>query len=208
MIEELKYHDSNELEDWINVYTVEKNEEFLERLVSFAQTNFEELKTYCHSIKIQEFSSLSIVYEALSMNSNEFHQFLVEEIERIITLIKSKQIKKSRIEVLEDIDLETIYNEDRPSYDRIINYILSQLNGSKKDSFSLKLLDLLDEYLFEIEEEDVNLEIQSWVNSLVRFAEKSSFEVKIRTREVLNDLDFEVKLPKLTFVEKIKSIFN
>ena len=36
----------------------------------------------------------------------------------------------------------------------------------------------------------------------------SAFEVKIRTREVLNDIDFEVKLPKLTFVEKIKSIFN
>jgi hypothetical protein len=207
IIKKLEFHESDELDQWIDESN-EENEVFLKEIADFAITNFNELSAYCDSIKIREFSSLTIVYRALSEHSNQFHPFFFDEIKRVISLATEKRIKNSRIEVLEDIDLEIIYEEDRLIYNQIINYLISQLNSNRKDSFSLAILDLLDMYLLEISEEDVDLQVESWMNSMNRFAERSSFEVKMRTREVLQDLDFEVKLPKLSFTERIKSVFK
>lgn len=207
IIKKLEFHESDELDQWIDESN-EENEVFLIEIVDFATTNFSELSAYCHSLKIREFSSLSIVYRALSEHSNQFHSFLFEEIKRVISLASKKRIKKSRMEVLEDIDLEIIYEEDRPVYNQIIDYLISQLKSSTKDSFSLVILELLDMYLLEISEEDVDLQVESWMNSMKSFAERSSFGVKMRTREVLQDLDFDVTLPKLSLTERIKSIFN
>jgi len=207
IIEKLEFHESDELDQWIDESN-EENSVFLKEVAGFATTNFQDLKSYCHSLKIEEFSSLSIVYQALSEYSNQYHSFLFEEIKRVMSLASSGTIKSSRIEVLEDIDLEIIYEEDRSLYNNIIDYLLSHLHPKTKDSFALAILDILDFYLLEIPEENVDLQVENWINSMLRFAERASFEVKMRTREVLQDLDFEVKLPKLTFKEKLKSLFT
>ena len=77
LIEQLRIHEKDQLSKWIA--SEEKiSRRFNKDLVNFANDNPEAIKQYCINTLPNEFSSLSIVYEALSEFSVAHNKFLLE----------------------------------------------------------------------------------------------------------------------------------
>lgn len=187
--EQLKYHEKDQLSEWIDSDD-KVSKRFSKDIVKFANEYPEVLKDYCVSVQPREFSSLSIVYEALSEYSAAHNQFLLEEIKRVISLAQSKTIKAKYIEVLEDIETEDIYSKDEAIYIEIINFITAALHVENEEACNLQLLSLLDWFLIEYDEDDHISEVKHWIISIKNIAENAKqLEVREDAKEALENLD-------------------
>ena len=207
VIEKLKYHEENKLEDWI--YSGDKeSRKFSKELVKFSKDNLNEIKQYCINTMPSEFSSLSIIYEAFSEYSIDFNEFLFEEIQRVVYLAKNKSIKPDYLEVLTDIETEAIYSKTESIYIDIMEFLTSNLNLEKEPKFNVELLEVISWFLIEFDEDDEISESKIWINRITALADYADVNVKIKAREVLKESDISSALSPLSFIEKIKSIFN
>ena len=192
IIEELKKHDKDNLNIWINLD--DKNtKKFSKDIVKFAGQSPEAFKQYCINTKPKEFSSLSIIYEALSEYSVAWNSFLLEEVIRVISLAKTERIKFEYIEVLEDIETEDIYSKDENIYREIIDFITSSLHVDNDKKFNLQILSLLDWFLIEYDEDDAISEVENWILSIKNIAENAmQSEVREEAKEVLENLSDDI----------------
>ena len=215
IIEELKKHDKDDLNIWINLDD-KSTKKFSKDIVKFATQNPEAVKQYCINTKPKEFSSLSIIYEALSEYSVAWNSFLLEEVKRVISLAKSKRIKPEYIEVLEDIETEDIYSKDENLYIEIIDFITSSLHINNDKKFNLQILSLLDWFLIEYDEDDSISEVENWIISIKNIAENAiQSEVREEAKEVLENLsdnisynDNDLTLKSSSFLTKLKRLFK
>jgi hypothetical protein len=189
IIQQLKIHEKDQLSEWIN--SEEKtSRRFSKDLVKFANEHPEVLKHYCVNTLPKEFSSLSIVYEALSEFSVAHNQFLLAEVKRVISLAQSKKIKPEYIEVLEDIETEDIYSKDEAIYIEIINSITSALHVDNVEKLNSQLISLLDWFLIEYDEDDAISEVTIWIERIKDVAENAGqLEVREAAKEALENLD-------------------
>ena len=215
IIEQLKYHEKDQLSEWIDSDD-KVSRRFSKDIVKFANEYPEVLKDYCVRIHPWEFSSLSIVYEALSEYSAAHNQFLLEEIKRVISLAQSKTIKTKYIEVLEDIETEDIYSKDEAIYIEIINFITAALHVENEEVFNLQLLSLLDWFLIEYDEDDDISEVKNWIISIKNIAENAKqLEVREEAKDALENLDENISytdndatLESQSLLSKIKRFFK
>lgn len=207
IIEQLKHHENNQLDDWLD-YSDKITKKFLKDIVTFAKENESLLKQYCVNTIPTEFSSLSIIYEALSEYSTRFNEFLYEDIKRVINLAKQNKINPEFLEVLTDIESEDIYSKDEEVYIKILNHMISNLHTNNEDKFNIELLDIIDWFLIELDEDDEISESKEWINQLAVIANDGSSSVKLKAREVLKNLDASVSLNPLSFMERLKGIFK
>jgi hypothetical protein len=207
VIDKLKYHQENELEEWIESDDKESRK-FSKELVKYSKDNFNEVKQYCINTIPTEFSSLSIIYEAFSEYSIDFNEFLFEEIQRVVNLAKNKRIKLEYLEVLTDIETEDIYSKTENIYINIMGFLTSNLHLQNEPKFNVELLDVIGWFLIELDEDDEILESQIWINRITELANNADVSVKIKAREVLKDSDIPSSLSSLSFIEKIKGIFK
>ena len=189
IIEQLKFHEKDQLSKWI-ASEEKTSRRFSKDLVNFTNENPDAIKNYCINTLPKEFSSLSIVYEALSEFSVAHNKFLLEEIKRVISLAQSKKIKPEYIEVLEDIETEDIYSKDETIYIEIINFITSKLHVDNDEKLNLQLLNLLDWFLIEYDEDDAISEVSIWINRMKNLAENAKqIEVREEAKDALENLD-------------------
>ncbi|WP_040279117.1 hypothetical protein [Psychroserpens damuponensis] len=215
IIAQLKRHEKEQLKNWINA-DEKVSRRFAKDIVKFANENPDAIKNYCVNTLPREFSSLSIVYEALSEFSVAFNQFLLDEIKRVIVLAQTKQIKPEYIEVLEDIETEDIYSKDETIYIEIINVITSALHISNEEQLNLQLLNLLDWFLIEYDEDDDIAEVSSWINRMKHIAENATqLEVREEAKDALENLDENLTfndnaatLESPSFFDKISRFFK
>ncbi len=207
VIEKLKCHQKDELAEWIGsddkVYR-----KFLKELVKYSKENPDKIKQYCINTIPTEFSSLSIVYEALSEYSVDFNQFLFEEIQRVVNLAKNKRIKPKYLEVLTDIETEDIYSKTEDIYIQIMEFLTSNLNVQNEKNFNIELLDIIDWYLIDLDEDDDIAESEIWISRIKELAKNGDASVKIKAREALKDSDIPDSFSPLSFVEKVRGIFK
>lgn len=175
MIDELRRYEKNNLDDWFDLDD-SKQKEFLRSIVNYFESNETELISYCSALKPKEFSSLSLIYEAVSVYSFKFNNFIVEEVKRVIELAKKNVIKPNRIEVLEDFELEDLYEKDYSNYKKIINSLIDSLAVNQSDKLNKSILELLDYYLIESDEEDEEYTI--WQNQIENFISLTPETVK------------------------------
>ncbi len=207
VLDTLKAHEQNQLRDWYKNDNKESRK-FLKEIVAFTKENPNEIKQYCSQIIPTEFSSLSLVYEALSEHSTDFNTFLFEEIQRVILLAKNKRIKPEHLEILTDIETEDIYSKAQDIYVKIMEFMTSNLQLQNDTDFNIQLLDVIDYYLIDYDEDDAIPEYKNWINRIRELAENGKTSEKIKAREVLKDLDSMENLTSLSFFEKIKSLFS
>lgn len=188
IIEQLTYHENDQLTEWYELDD-KVTRKFQKELVKFSNENPNEIKQYCTDTLPSEYSSLSIVYEALSEYSTDWHEFLFEEIQRVVNLAKNQRIKPSYLEVLSDIELEDIYSKDEAVYIKILNFITANLNTNNDNQFNIELLEIMDWYLIEFDEDDDISEAKNWINTIENLIQNGSFPVKIKARKVLKDVD-------------------
>ncbi len=207
IIEKLKYHEKNELEEWLD--NDEKiSRKFLKGLVKFSRDNLDEVKQYCINTVPTEFSSLSIIYEAFSEYSTDFNEFLFEEIQRVVNLAKNKKIKPEYLDVLTDIETEDIYSKSEEVYIKIMEFLTFSLKLENDKNFNIALLDVISWYLIELDEDDEISESETWINRIKKLANNGDLSVQIKAREVLKDSDISSSLSPFSFIEKIKGIFK
>tara|TARA_R110000751_G_scaffold306869_2_gene426438 strand:+ start:124 stop:777 length:654 start_codon:yes stop_codon:yes gene_type:complete len=189
IIEQLKFHEKDQLSKWI-ASEEKTSRRFSKDIVNFTNENPDSIKNYCINTLPREFSSLSIVYEALSEFSVAHNKFLLEEIKRVISLAQSKKIKPEYIEVLEDIETEDIYSKDEAIYIEIINFITSALHVDNDEKLNLQLLSLLDWFLIEYDEDDAISEVSIWISRMKNLAENAKqIEVREEAKDALENLD-------------------
>lgn len=207
VIEKLKYHQENELEEWIDSDD-KASRKFLKELVKYSKDNPNEVKQYCINTIPTEFSSLSIIYEAFSEYSIDFNEFLFEEIKRVVNLAKNKSIKPEYLEILTDIETEDIYSKTEDIYINILGFLTSNLHLQNETNFNVELLGVIGWFLIELDEDDEISESEIWINRITELANSADVNVKIKVREVLKESDISSSLSPLTFIEKIKGIFK
>ncbi|WP_047546461.1 hypothetical protein [Psychroserpens sp. Hel_I_66] len=215
IIEQLKFHEKDQLSKWI-ASEEKTNRRFSKDLVNFANENPDKIKQYCINTLPKEFSSLSIVYEALSEFSVAHNTLLLEEVKRVITLAKAKKIKAEYIEVLEDIETEDIYSKDETIYIEIIDYITSELHIDNEEKLNLQLLNLIDWFLIEYDEDDDIKEVSVWISRMKHLAENAKQpEVREEARDALENLDENLSynenplnLESSSILNKISSFFK
>ncbi|MFD2914233.1 hypothetical protein [Psychroserpens luteus] len=189
IIQQLEFHEKDQLSKWI-ASEEKTSRRFSKDLVNFTNENPDKIKNYCNNTLPREFSSLSIVYEALSEFSVAHNKFLLEEIKRVISLAQSKKIKPEYIEVLEDIETEDIYSKDEAIYIEIINFITSALHIDNDEKLNLQLLSLLDWFLIEYDEDDAISEVSIWISRMKNLAENAKqIEVREEAKDALDNLD-------------------
>lgn len=207
VIDKLRYHQENELEEWINSDDKESRK-FSKELVNYSKNNLDEIRQYCINTIPSEFSSLSIIYEAFSEYSVDFNEFLFEEIKRVVNLAKNKRIKAKYLEVLTDIETEDIYSKTENIYIDIMNFLTLNLSLQNDSKFNIELLDVISWFLIELDEDDEISESEIWINRIKDLANNADSNVKIKARDVLKESDFTGSLNPLSFIEKIKGIFK
>lgn len=207
VIDQLKQHELDQLEQWYD-YEDKTTKKFLKEIVKFAKTNEPELKEYCAGIIPTEFSSLSIVYEALSEYSTSYNQLLFEEIKRLITLAKEQKFKPEYLEVLSDIETEDIYSKDEETYIAILEFMISKLALTDPSEFTVQLLDVIDWFLIDLDEDDQIMESKNWYTQIELFANQGDTKVKLKAREVLKDKDWDASLTSISVFDKLKSLFK
>ncbi|MFY0629373.1 MAG: hypothetical protein JXR05_03265 [Flavobacteriaceae bacterium] len=207
VIKELQKHEKDELNEWI-MADIEENEIFFKEVVKFSDENPEQIKTYCSNLLPTEDSSLSIVYEALSEYSENWNQFLFEEIKRVIFLAKEKQIKAKCLEVLSDIDSEIMYDKFPDLHADVLDFLTSHLDPNDRKKFNIELLDITFYFLADIEEYDPNGDIQRWIDPILHLINNGDSHVKVKAREIITDLELSIPLPKSTFLENLSNLFK
>lgn len=208
IIEQLQHHENNQLEEWLD-FDDKTSKRFSKDIVKFANSNPEEFKNYCINTIPSEYSSLSIIYEALSEYTTAWNAFLFEEVKRVVNLAKLKQIKYEYIEVLEEIETEDIYSKDEDIYIEVLNFLTSQLHLSNDEGLNLGLLSLISWFIIEYDEDDAISEIDAWVNSIKNLADNATqSNVKLEAREILDDLDDTISFKPLSILENIKRLFK
>jgi len=207
VLEQLKHHETDELNEWLELKEKKANQ-FLKVLVQFADENPSAIKDYCITTIPKEFSSLSIVYEALSEHSSDWNDFLLDEIMRVVRLAKNKKIKSIFLQVLSDINMETIYENDQTVYIRALDFLTSNLHLGNEKNFNIQLLDIVDWFLLELEDDELLLAFNNWAGPMLQLANHAKLAVKLKAREVLIDTEAETKLQPLSFMEKVKGGFH
>ena len=188
---------------------MKKYRRFSKDIVNFANEHPETLKHYCKDTIPEEFSSLCIVYEALSEFSVAYNQFLFEEIKRVISLAQADKIKPEYIEVLEDIETEDIYSKDETIYIDIINYITSTLHVDNDEKLNLQLLSLLDWFLIEYDEDDNIQNVTDWIHRMKHIAENAKQQkVRVEAKDVLENLDDNLSYNDNTATLESKSLLS
>lgn len=208
ILEQLAYHENDQLEEWLDLDD-KTQKRFHKDLIKYAKTHPDEFKNYCSHTIPTEFSSLSIVYTALSEYSTAWNDFLFEEIKRVVTLAKTNKIKVEYLELLEDIECEDIYSKDEGTYIEIINFLIAQLSTSNDKAFNLHLLEIIDWYLIEYDEDaDDIAEVSVWISSLRNMVTNSAHpSVREAATEALGNLDESITSSSISLLDRIKSFF-
>lgn len=123
-------------------------------------------------------------------------------------MAKNKSIKPDYLEGLTDIETEAIYSKTESIYIDIMEFLTSNLNLEKEPKFNVVLLEVISWFLIEFVGDDKISESKIWINRITALADYADVNVKIKAREVLKELDISSTLSPLSFIEKIKSIFN
>lgn len=207
IIEELKRYEKNQLDDWFNL-SEKDQKRFCKDLIKFSNKHPDKLKAYCINTLPSEYSSLSIVYEALSEYSTEWNEFLCEEIKRVVILAREKRIKPKYLEILTDIECEDIFSKTEEVYIEILNFLTSELRVNNDDKFNEELLEIIDWYLIEYDEEDDILEAEVWVERVKALAEEGTPKVKVKARSLLKDMDPDLRFKAMSFMENLKLFFK
>lgn len=207
ILEKLKEHDTDELSNWLSLDQASENK-FTDELLLFAKENPDAIKNYCRTTLPSEFSSLTLVYPVLSGASNDWNEFLLEEVKRVIQLAKNQKINPEYIEVLDTIELERIYTEDNAVFVNMVNFMTSNLQDHNDSTFNFQLLDIIDWYLMYYEDEDNTRLFKNWMKPIIHLANGGDFKVKMKARSVIMDEESLKALKPLKFTEKIKSYFS
>lgn len=204
IIEKLKYHEKDTLDDWYD-YSDKKTRKFEKELVKFADKNLEEIKQYCLSIVPTEYSSLSIVYEALTKYSTKYNDFIFEEIQRIVQLALEHKINPQYLSVLTDIEAEDIHSKSEEIYIKILDFLTYNLKVENGSELNIELLEVVYWFLYEFDDEDGFTESDTWEYRIVYLANNSDVNVKIKAHEVFEKSRYNKNLIKLSLFEKMKA---
>jgi len=202
----LEENENNQLDLWFDLDD-KGTERLLNKVLNYALENPDKVKSYCSNIIPQKYSSLSIVYEALSRNHREWGAFLHDEIVRIVDLVERKEIPSSCLSVLNAIDSEHMYSNSKDQYNKIMQYLISKLNIQGRDRFNTEILNIVDWFLAETDGTSKSSEFREWTKVITELANNGSFKVKTEARKVLANTEESFDLKPLTFFEKIRSIF-
>jgi len=174
MINQLKEYEKNNLDDWYDLEDSEQKK-FLRSLASYIEDNKTEVRNYCSNTEVQEFSSLSIIYEAASVYSFRCNDFILEEIKRVVKLLQKNTIKAGKLEILEDFELEDLYEKEYSSYCQVLDFLIDSLSTSQSDKQNIALLELIDFYLIESDEDE---QYKTWIGKIRQFGNKASDKIK------------------------------
>jgi hypothetical protein len=207
VIESLKFHEKNEMDSWYDL-SEKESRKFLKELVKYTNKNPTEIEQYCINTIPGEYSSLSIIYEALSEFSNRWNSILLNEIKRVVTLAKNNSIKSEVLDILTDIETEDIYSKDEEIYIEILNFLTTNLELNNNPKFNIELLEVIDWFLIDLDEDDDINESENWFKAIEVLAINGDSIVKSKAQEIISSNEFGKTLPTTSFMNKLKNLFR
>jgi hypothetical protein len=206
VLKELRIHEDDQLEKWLSLDEKDKKK-FMKEVLKFANVNPEELKAYCQTILPAEFSSLSIIYEALTRYSTDWNAFVAKELKRLIFAAKNDKFDPLNLSLLEDIETEDFYAKTKEVYTDVINYLTNNLSLEDEENLTFQMLETLEWFLIEMENEEEFKESTLWAKRLKFIAENGTIQLKVKAREILES-DFSLDdIKPLSMIEKLTKIF-
>ena len=207
IIKQLEHHNNDELDEWVE-YSSKKQKRFLKSLVVFANNHPEELKQYCRSVIPSYFSSLSIIYEALSEYSSDWDGFLFEEVKRVTRLVKENKADMDSLDVLTDIETEELYDRNKKIHAKMLDFLVSNLDLMNDSKFSKELLEVIDWLIEDIDDNDPILKSEKLFIPIAKMANEGQMKVKNRAREILKETGNGNFIQSSSFIEKLKRLFK
>lgn len=180
----LRSNEEDELDQWIGL-DLEMNEKLCMEIAKVADDDPEPIYQYCRELLPAEFSSLEIVYASFSQYSEKHFMFLSSEVQRLLLLLESGTIGEERVEVLESIDMEQMYEHDQESYVQSVLHVVKAIDPGDSKTEKLTLFSILIMYLYDYDSSDQlfnPLQQFSYINEL---AQSGPAKVRKEASEVM-----------------------
>ena len=206
VLKDLKIHEDDQLEKWL-AFDEKEKKKFMKEVLKFGNAHPQELKDYCLAILPAEFSSLSIVYEALTRYSTEWNAFVAEELKRLVFAAKNDKFDPLNLSLLEDIETEDFFAQTKEVYTDVINYLTNNLSLEDEENLTFQMLETLEWFLIEMEDEEEFKESTLWAKRLKYVAENGTIQLKVKSREILQSNFTLVDVKPLSLVERLTKIF-
>lgn len=194
IIEQLKKHEADELDAWYEMED-EETEAFQSKLLQWARSNPKDLVTFVEATIPQEFSSLSIIYETISTDSEEWAPLLASEFKRIIALVRDRQSHVDALDLLTDIETDQIAEEQEETFRSMIETLFNALNEAEDEEYNEYILDAIDYHLtfsdFEWLKQHVSY--APWVEMVKKFTKYLNNDLNDSAYDVLETLGEDKK---------------
>ena len=211
-LEKLLLLEQDELEA---IYTSEADEEYKELLNGIVEISWQnpgKLKAFCARLPENDFAILQVIYYALTFIDG-WHDCLFDEIQRIVSLAENKRIAPENLDVLSSIDIGDLYDKDKQFYARIIDYLFAHIRPGNDNEINWELLNLLWEYLFELDGDDDFPQMTNWINRLQELARDKDEEISETAFDVLELIADEYPAhpaldKELLKIKKMQTLFS
>ncbi len=196
-----KYRKEQQLDNFYLLRDDEKNN-YLKEVLYFANSNPYKFIQYCKSIEPTEFCSLSIIYEALMLDENNWVNFFVEEHQRVFDLAKSKRRPFKSSYCLEVLAMNKIRNKTYEN--KIIHFLAGEIT-SNIPGIRLRAIHLLHLWI----NPDNQLEHYETLTKIRELVHDKNRKVRWAAAQALKQTQlFPKKELRISYIDKIIGRFH
>lgn len=208
MIEKLEKLAANDCAAWFEL-SYDDQEKFSKEYAAYADANSSETESYLSEQEVTFAGILTIAFEAISCFSNH-PETLITAVKKVLDHSYGKEeFDLWNLEVIDNIDTLELFERNKPVYMQYMDLLASCLRPEKDPEYLVKLLDIFDLAFILPEDLSENQFVRKkWFDNIIELANYGPFKVKLAARKVIASSHQTYDLIPLTFMEKIRKLFN
>lgn len=129
-------HRADKNPDWLDTLSEDDYDKLLADIALYARNDFSSFLSLCHSLELQPYGGLSLIYEALAIQADDnkdWGEFYLKEYKRLFQAAEYSETPATILEALTDIYYEDKTAEAEKKRFAIIEFLFSYLRHSNPD---------------------------------------------------------------------------